>query len=105
MALVERLMHLETGERNIAVHQFFAAVNEVIAGALTGAQVANYLEFSVEDQVDWDALAAQFPTGTTSTALANKALMVERIHGVFILAEGRVPGYDTPANVRTKLGI
>jgi len=103
MALVERLMHtpFETdAARFIPVHYFFAAIGEVIQGALTSAQVQSFLGMTAADIVDWDALVALIPGAT-----AGRALYAERIHGVFMLAEGRFPGYDTPAAVRSKLGI
>lgn len=103
MALVERLMGLEAPK--IPVHTFFAAQGEVIAGRLTLAQVKTFLEMDAAAQTEYDALAATAPTGSTSTALANKALFVEKLHGIFILAEDRIPGYSTPAEVRAKLGI
>lgn len=103
MALVERLMRLE--EPKIPVHFFFAAQSEVIAGRITIAQVKAFLNMDVACAAEYDALAATAPTGSTSTALANKALFIEKIHAIFILAEGLYPGYSTAAEVRTKLGI
>lgn len=103
MALVERLMHepFETDPtRIIPVHSFFAAIGEVVQGALTSAQVQSFLNMTTADIVDWNALVALVPG-----AAAGKALYIERLHGVFILAEGRYPGYDTPSGVRAKLGI
>jgi hypothetical protein len=103
MALVERLMGLE--EPKIPVHDFFAAQGEVIAGRLTLAQVKTFLEMDAASQAEYDTLAATAPTGATATAIANKAIFIEKIHGVFILAEKQYPGYSTPAEVRAKLGI
>lgn len=103
MALVERLMGLEVPK--IHVHAFFAAQSEVIAGRVTVAQVKSFLNMDAEAQAEYDALVATAPTGSTATALANKGLFINGIHAVFILAEEGVPGYDTPANVRSKLGI
>ena len=41
--------------------------------------------------------------------LVERLMQLERIHAVFILSEDSigafVPGYETPANVRSKLGI
>lgn len=103
MALVERLMGLE--EPKIPVHDFFAAQNEIIAGRLTIAQVKTALGMDAAAQAEYDTLAATAPTGTTATALANKALFISGIHAVFILAEGGYTGYNTASAVRTKLGI
>lgn len=103
MALVERLMGLESPK--IPVHAFFAAAQEIIAGRLTTTQVKNFLNMDASAQTEFDAIAATAPTGSTATALANKALWVHGIHSIFVLAEDRIPGYDTAANVRSKLGI
>lgn len=103
MALVERLMGLE--EPKIPVHDFFAAAMEIIAGRLTVAQVKTALSLDTAGQSEFDALAATAPTGTSATALANKGLWVNSMHSVFVLAEGGYAGYNTPAAVRSKLGI
>ncbi len=102
MALVERLMHHDTEpeSRFIAVHSFFAAASEVERGALTALQVQSYLDMTAEDIVDWDAMVA-LVTGTAVQRLQ----VIQRFHSVFILAEVRAPGYETPAGVRSKLGI
>lgn len=107
MALIERLMRdvSEPRERWIPVHDFFAACGEVMQGVLTQNQVQTFLNMTAADIVDWNALVATFPTGSTATAIANKAMKIERMHGVFLLAERRYPGYDTPAAIRSKLGI
>lgn len=103
MALVERLMGLE--EPKIAVHAFFASANEIIAGALTTAQVKAFLAMDTPAANEFDALVATAPTGTAAINLAQKALFISRVHSVFVLAEAAVTGYNTPAAVRTKLGI
>jgi hypothetical protein len=103
MALVERLMGLE--EPKIPVHDFFAAAQEIIAGRLTAAQVKTALALDASASTEFDTIAATAPTGSTATALANKGLWVHSIHSVFILAEGGYAGYNTPAGVRSKLGI
>jgi hypothetical protein len=118
MALVERLMGLaadgvspspdcatNSSACKIPVHAFFSAQAEVIRGGLTVAQVKSFLNMDVATATEYDTLVATAPTGNTATALANKALFVEKIHAIFILAEGRYPQYSTPAEVRTKLGI
>lgn len=122
MALIERLMGLNDdgtepedggapglkGDK-IPVHDFFAAANEIVAGALTAAQVKGAIgaragvdASGTSDVADFDTLAALMPGAGDP---AGRALYVERVHGVFILAEGRYAGYATPAQVRGKLGI
>ncbi len=102
MALIERLMHdsSEPTTRWIPVHDFFAAASEIERGALTSAQVKTALAMTAPDIADFDAMVA-LVTGAAAVKLA----VIQRIHAVFILAEGRWMGYDTPAAVRSKLGI
>ena len=104
MALIERLMHdaSEPEARYIAVHEFFAAVTELVYGKLTAAQIQAYYAMTAADLVDWNALAAQIPAANQTAA---RALYVEHLHSAFILAEHRVMTYSTPAEVRTRLGI
>ncbi len=109
--LVNRLMGLADDgitpdhDNKIPVHAFFAAQSEVIRGALTVAQVKTFLNMDAATQAEYDTLVATAPTGNTATALANKALFIEKIHSIFILAEKRYPQYSTPDEVRAKLGI
>ena len=103
-ALIERLMgepYVDHSEK-ISVHEFFAGQNEVMQGYLTVAQVKTYYAMDAAAIVDYDALVAKCPAANLK---ADRALYIERVHGVFILAEHRTPGYDTPADVRIKLGI
>ena len=103
MALVERLMGLE--EPKIPVHIFFAAQSEVIDGAITVGQVKTFLAMDASAQTEYDALVATAPTGTNALATAQKAIFLGRVHSVFMLAEARISGYATAAQVRTRLGI
>lgn len=105
MALVERLMHIETP--HISEHTFFAANLEIIAGRLTVAQVKTYLQMDAAAIAEYDALIALAPTGSTTAALIAKSDYVQKIHAVFLLAGAHPapPGYATPAEVRIKLGI
>lgn len=103
MALIERLMKMEAPA--IPVHTFFAAQQEILSGRLTVAQVKTFLQMNAAAIAEYDALIALAPTGTTTAAIANKALYISGIHAVFLLAESRVPGYDTPTAVRIKLGL
>ncbi len=102
MALIERLMGVE---EKITVHAFFAANHQRIDGALTRAQVIAMFNMTANDTTEYDALAALAPTGTQALNVAQKSMFIEKIHAVFILAEGRYAGYATPAEVRSKLGI
>ena len=103
-ALVERLMGMP-GFSRISVHTFYALNNERIAGRQTRQNVIDALELTGDDITEYDALAALAPTGTTALAEAQKAHFLGQVHSVFLLAEVRIEGYDTPAAVRAKLGL
>ena len=112
MALVERLMGLADDgvtpvgrPQKIPVHAFFAANHQRIEAALTRADVIALFALEADDIVEYDILAALAPTGTNALQTAQKAMFIEKMHAVLILAEGRYAGYDTPAAVRTKLGV
>lgn len=114
MPLVERLMGLNadgsvpSGDPNrpkIPVHDFFAAGHEMVMGRLTAAQIETALGMNAEEITEFAALRALAPTGSSALATAQKAQFVESVHSVFILAEGGYAGYNTPAGVRSKLGL
>lgn len=111
MALVERLMGLAddgvtlAGAGKIPVHAFFAAIHQRVDSALTRQQVLDLFVMQADDITEYDALAALAPSGTSALAVAQKSMFIEKVHAVFILAEGRYTGYSTPALVRGKLGF
>ena len=101
MALIERIVKTDPDEsRHIPYHTFHAALIEIAAGNATLNQLKSYWNATTEDSNELDAIAALAPVDN-----AQRALFLERMHAVFALAEAGVPGYDTPAGVRTKLGI
>jgi hypothetical protein len=103
MALVERIMgdpFEPDHARKITVHEFAAASYEVAFGPRTMAEIKNYYDMSPEDAAEFDALTAKV-TGTD----AQRHRLVFQIEQVFILAEMRAPFYDTPALVRSRLGL
>jgi len=103
-ALVERLMGID-GFVKITVHTFFALNNERIQGRQTRQNVIDALGLTGADITEYDALAALAPSGSTALAEAQKSLFLGSVHSVFLLAEERVAGYSTPAEVRAKLGL
>jgi len=103
MALIERLMALE--EPRIPVHTFFAANHERIEGRVTRAEVIAMFAMDGAATTEYDALAALAPTGTQALDIARKAMFINKIHAVFMLADWRAAGYATPAQVRLKLGL
>ena len=116
MALVERLMKvgddgnpIHDRSDAISCHTFFAALNEIVAGALTLQNVKDAFTIRTvadssgrSDADDINALAAAAPPASSP---AGRALYIERLHAVFLLAEVRFVGYETPPKIRAKLGI
>jgi hypothetical protein len=103
VALVERLMGAPfelDHARKIAVHEFAAAAYEVAFGPRTVAQIKQYYAMTPEDAAEFDALIAQV-SGTDAV----KHRIIFQFEQVFILAEMRAGFYDTPALVRSRLGI
>jgi hypothetical protein len=126
MALVERMAGWEddgsepanSRTDKVQAHRFFALILEVIAGRETAAR-ARDVHFAVRNTVDasgksdlqdWNALVALLPPVSipgSPTALERilRQEYVQAIHTIHLLAEVRADGYDTPAKIRTKLGI
>jgi hypothetical protein len=112
MAFVERVMHwgawdtdaappaLEPDARFLSAHGVYAAAILIAVGQFTAAQFKAAIGATPADATDIDALIATVPA-----AAAARAIRIHEIHAVFILAEDRATGYNTPALVRTKLGI
>ena len=112
MALIERLMGLAddgvtpVGQpQKIPVHYFFAANHQRIDGKLTRQEVLDLFVLAADDITEYDTLAALAPTGNQAIDIARKAMFIESIHAILMLAEGRYPGYATPVLVRGKLGL
>jgi hypothetical protein len=94
MGLYERLLRLE--DPPIPVHQFIAAAAEVSRGTMTNLQARTALNLSGAEGTEANALIAR----VTSAALSR----VE-IHDVLLLAELRIPPFNTVAAVKTRLGV
>lgn len=93
----------EPPDQWIGVHSFFAAQLEVLQNNLTVAQVKAFLSMSPADEIDYDAMIALVVAAPT---LEEKHLLTQQFHSIFLLGELRVSGqYDTPADVRAKIGI
>ena len=103
MALLERIM----GEpfepdhaRRIPVHEFTAWCFESAFGPRTVAEIKAYFDMTPEDAAEFDAIIAKI-TGTD----AQRHRLIFQLEVVFILAETRAPAYNTPALVRSRLGL
>jgi len=111
MALYDRLLGrddsgapIEAGK--IPVHQFQALMAEVARGRISGAQAQTAvvalsgLALSASEVTEAQTLLA-----TVAGTAAAKLARAKEIDDVLLLAEASAPGYDTPALVKTRLGV
>jgi hypothetical protein len=105
MGLYERLIGLD-GSTKLPLHAFQAVMAEFGRGRLTGAQAQNVINAISGEPLSPDEIAeTQTLIATvTGTAMAKLARVVEIDH-VLLLAEHRAPGYATPQELRTRLGV
>lgn len=125
MALIERLMRLKDDgtpmDENdeslfIPTHKFLGAAGELINSRQTVAEVKAALGMRStsdangrSDTGEFDALRALAPASNNP---AGRALWLNGISNIFLLASfgdasnpDNYPGYNTPAQIRAKLGI
>jgi len=111
MALIERLMGLAADgvtvdlTTRIPVHSFFAGATLRVEGVISQAELVALFTLVSADMADLAALAALAPSGETAQLIANRVRYINMVHSVLMLAEARYVGFQTPAQVRTKLGI
>lgn len=111
MALIERLMGLDADgvttdlTTRIPVHDFFSGALLRVEGVLSQAELVALFTLVSADLVDLAALAALAPSGGTTQLVVNRIRYINMVHAVLLLAEARHIGFQTPAQVRTKLGI
>ena len=94
MALYDRLLRL--AEPPIPVHQFIAAAAEVAKGNMTNNQAKTAFGLSTAEGNEALTLIARVQNGQLTRT---------EIHDVLLLAETRIPPYDTVAAVKTRLGV
>ena len=100
MALVARLMHEDTDERSIAVHQFVAALKRVNSGKWTPAQIKAFYAMTTADAAEFDFLVGKLAAIADS---GDRLDMLAEIEAIFILAESKtVPDHITVSDVGRK---
>jgi hypothetical protein len=109
MGLYERILRLE--EPKLPVHAFQSVAAEWARGNLTGAQANTIIGALTGVPLDATAVAeatalvATVPTGSTATNKADRALRLNEIDQVLLLADAKAPGYDTVAALKARLGV
>lgn len=111
MALYERLLgRNDAGERvdgKIRLHGFNAVMGEVARGRLTGAQANAAIDLlskagplDASERTEAQTLVASIAGSATA-----KLARAKEIEDVLMLAEAGVVQYDTPTEVKTRLGV
>lgn len=114
--LYERILGEHPTKPKIAVHALLAIIAEQQRGALTVAQAQSILETeyggalgtgtgSEAGLAEVGDLLGTLPSGTTTTIQLARSQRIQLIDSVFLLADLRVAPYDTPAALRTRLGV
>lgn len=110
MALYDRLIGFnDAGDRvdnKIPLHQFASLLAEFGRGKLTGQQAQDAIVALTGAPLDAAGIAEATTLLQTiaGTAVAKLARAVE-IQDVLILGEGRIVQYDTPAEIKVRLGV
>ncbi len=112
MTLYNRLLGSPVnGEAKIQCHQFLSLVREFRRGTLTSQQAQDAITFlsgtplSASEITDLTSLFATVPTGNTTANRLDRLDRVLVIEDTLNLADAMVPGYNTDALIRTKLGV
>jgi hypothetical protein len=109
VALYDRLMGLggdDPAQSKLSVHTFTATLGEFARGVISGAQAQAIIDADTGAPLDPAGIAeAQALLATVTGSATNKLMRAKRIEDALLLAERRVPGYDTVAAVKAKLGV
>lgn len=101
MALIDKLAGLPgiEGEK-FSVNAFHSMLEEMADGAVNKAQIVAYFGMDADDQSDLDWLIARYNAQPVGEARAKFVALVRRL---FLLAEERVPGYTTSAQLAARI--
>lgn len=102
MSLVSRLSGVDLGEdeEKLAVHQFYYCLVELSEGFLTKAEIVSYFSLDAQEESNLDWLISRYNAQPNASAKEKFLLL---IHGLFILAEGQVPGYSTTQDLVNRI--
>lgn len=100
MSLVDRMAGFVSpeipGNSQIPVLEFWAMLYELAQGQVTQAAIVDRYSLTVDEQGELQWIITKYNAQPNANA---KAKFVELIRVIFLLAEGRVPGYTTNAEV------
>jgi hypothetical protein len=115
MALYDRILERDDSGNVVAnkipVHQLLAVIIEFKQGRLTADEASTIVNaltgagLSTSERTELTTLVATIPSGSTTANIASRAHRLLEIEHILGLGDTRCPGYDTPTNIRSKLGV
>jgi hypothetical protein len=92
-------------EPGIAVHTFFAVMQEYALGRITGAQATAILGLSAGEATDANNMLTVILAQSSADGGLSRRAKAAEFENVLILAENRVAGYNTVAAIKARLGV
>lgn len=105
MALLNRLAGIgldpeDPAQSKLSVGAFWAHLYELAKGKRTRQQVIDFFQLNAAETMELDWLIGRYNAQPNATA---KADFVELINVIFYMAESRVPGYTTTADIQARI--
>ena len=86
--------------RKMEILFFWAMLYELAQGNITKAQIISRFDLDAAEETELDWIIGRYNAQPNATA---KAKFVELVQVLFLLAEGRVPGYTTNAELVARI--
>lgn len=102
MSLVNRLSGIGSAETTVKlpVSAFYGHLFEMAKGKRTRQNIIDFFELDAQEVTELDWLIAKYNSMPSATT---KADFLQLIYVIFMLAEGKVPGYTTNAEVVARI--
>lgn len=111
MGLYERLLGIDEANPKIPIHSFQAITAQWAKGGMTVAQARAGIDLvsgavlTAAEEAEVQTLVNSVPTGSTTANQAARALRMAEIDQVLLLADAKVPPFDTVAGIKARLGV
>ena len=105
MSLIDRLGGIAPSPvpedfKKLSLDAFWACMYEVAQGQATKAQLVNYFELDAAEETELNWIIDRYNAQPNASA---KAKFIELLRVLFILAESKVPGYVTNAQLTARI--
>lgn len=104
MGLIDRLAGINFPDpenpNRISTIAFWALLYELAKGKVTKAAMVNYLGLDASEEAELDWIIGRYNAQGTAAA---KASFVENMFAILVLAESRVSGYSTNADLVARI--